>query len=111
VSKSGNAKLFQVLRRQAREDPIVYLVFAERGLILFRHRAAHKLVVLPLTGNIEVNSAARSLNHQWPKATGNRLVLGLFQRVELAWLRYMRGPVAWTYAHAAERAVVEDEAG
>jgi len=34
-----NADFFQVLLRQARQDPFVYLVFAERSLILPKAKA------------------------------------------------------------------------
>jgi hypothetical protein len=34
VPKRGDAKLHQVLRRQVRQDRLVYLILAEDGLIL-----------------------------------------------------------------------------
>ena len=39
MPERGNAKLFQVLLRQAREDPFVYLVIAERSLIPSKAKA------------------------------------------------------------------------
>jgi hypothetical protein len=39
VPKSRDAKFFQVLSRQAQQDLFVYLVFAERGLILSEAKA------------------------------------------------------------------------
>ena len=39
MSERGNAKLFQVLRRQARKNRFVNLVLAERSLILSEAKA------------------------------------------------------------------------
>ena len=39
MPEGSDAKLFQVLRRQARENPFVYLVFAECGFIAFEAKA------------------------------------------------------------------------
>jgi hypothetical protein len=39
MPESGDAKLFEVLRRQARKDLFGYLILAERSLILSKAKA------------------------------------------------------------------------
>ena len=57
MPESGDAKLFQVLRRQARKDPFVNLVLAERYLGVRRKWP----VRVRLTNRYDANSSSNRL--------------------------------------------------